>query len=186
MRVAGADGASFDTICAADAAASVPHAIPGERRLVPDGAVLFDWGARLDGYCSDLTRVYCTGRIAPNVGDLAQIVLEAQAAVLDVLKPGNRCCDADAAGRAVIAKAGHGHHFGHGVGHGVGLLVHEAPHLAPGVETVLLPGMVVTVEPAVYLPGEAGVRIEDMALITSDGCEVLSSLARTPVELQST
>lgn len=149
------------------------------------GSVLFDWGARLAGYCSDLTRVICTDTIPPQPDALTEIVLVAQAAVLGKLKPGNRCGEADAAGRAVIAKAGYGAEFGHGIGHGVGLAVHEAPRLGPGDEMVLLPGMVVTVEPGVYLPGRAGVRIEEMAVITRDGCEVLTTLPRRPGELRN-
>jgi len=185
MRVAGAEGASFETICAVDANASVPHAMPGTTLVTPESCVLFDWGARLNGYCCDLTRVFCTGRIPEELSRLADVVMQAQAAVFDKLKPGNRCADADAAGRAVIAEAGHGEHFGHGIGHGVGLVVHEAPRVSPGVDAVLEPGMIVTVEPGVYVPGQVGVRIEEMVLITEDGCEVLSNLPRRPEQLRA-
>jgi Xaa-Pro aminopeptidase len=183
MRARGADGASFETICAAGAHASMPHAVSGEGQVKAHGSVLFDWGARLAGYCSDLTRVIYGDTIPRRSDALTKIVLEAQAAAFGKLKPGNRCGEADAAGRTVIAKAGHGAEFGHGIGHGVGLAVHEAPRLGPGDKTVLLPGMVVTVEPGVYLPGRAGVRIEEMAVITRDGCEVLTTLPRWPQEL---
>jgi Xaa-Pro aminopeptidase len=114
---------------------------------------------------------------------LAEVVLDAQAAVLGKLKPGVTCGEADAAGRAVVAKSGYGRYFGHGIGHGVGLVVHEGPRIGPGCDTVLLPGMVVTVEPGVYVAGRAGVRIEELVLITEDGHEVLTSLPRRPEEL---
>jgi Xaa-Pro aminopeptidase len=180
MRVRGAEGAAFETICAAGPRASMPHAVSGEALIEPDSAVLIDWGARLDGYCSDLTRVVGTGTIPPGLHGLVEVVLDAQEAVFGCLKPGSRCGDADAAGRAVIAGAGYGDRFGHGVGHGVGLAVHEGPRLGPNSETVLQPGMVVTVEPGIYLPGEAGVRIEEMVVITAEGHQRLSSLPRRP------
>ena len=145
--------------------------------------MLFDWGARVDGYCCDLTRMVGVGRIPRQLGDLVEVVLEAQEAVFARLKPGSRCGDADAAGRAVIAKAGYGRQFGHGMGHGVGLKVHEQPSLGPHSEVVLLPGMVVTVEPGIYVPGKIGVRVEEMALITEDGHEVLTRLPRRPADL---
>ena len=183
MRLRGADGAAFETICAAGARASMPHAVSGEAKLASRQAVLFDWGARLAGYCSDLTRVVCTVRIPPKLKGLVDVVLEAQAAALQKLKPGSRSSDVDAAGRAVIAKAGYGAHFGHGMGHGVGLAVHEGPRLGLGDETILVPGMVLTVEPGVYLPGRVGVRLEQMAVVTGDGHQVLSTLPQGPEEL---
>ncbi|KPK65157.1 MAG: hypothetical protein AMK73_03730, partial [Planctomycetes bacterium SM23_32] len=183
MRARGAEAASFEPICAADAHASMPHAVSGEAEIGSDSAVLFDWGARLEGYCSDLTRMVCAGRIAPQLEACVDVVLAAQEAVLERLRPGARCGDADAAGRAVIARSGFGGQFGHGMGHGVGLAVHEGPRLGPRADTVLLPGMVVTVEPGVYVRGEAGVRIEEMALITDQGHEVLTALPRRPGEL---
>jgi Xaa-Pro aminopeptidase len=183
MRIRGADGASFETICATGAHASMPHAVSGAAEVEADSAVLFDWGARLDGYCSDLTRVVGVGTIPRNLGTLVDALLEAQDAVFGKLRPGNRCGEADAAGRAVLAKAGQGRYFGHGIGHGVGLAVHELPRVGPDGETVLLPGMVVTVEPGIYVPGAIGARIEEMVLITPDGHEVLTSLPKRPEEL---
>ena len=183
MRARGAEGASFDTICAVGANASMPHAVAADGLVEASEPVLFDWGARLNGYCSDLTRVVGAGTIPTSLAPLVDVVLEAQEAVFAKLKPGALCREADAAGRAVIARAGYGRYFGHSVGHGVGLAVHEGPSVAPKAETVLVPGMVVTVEPGVYVPGEAGVRIEEMALITPDGHEVLTSLPRRPEEL---
>ncbi len=184
MRKRGAQDAAFDIICAADAGASVPHARSGKAALSAGGSLLVDWGARQAGYCSDLTRTLCVDRISDTLKDAAEVVLEAQAAVFDKLKPGNTSGEADAAGRAVIARAGHGGHFGHGMGHGVGLAVHEAPRLGPQADEMLLPDMVVTVEPGIYIPGRFGVRIEEMALITTEGHEVLTSLPRRPAQLQ--
>lgn len=180
MRAAGADGASFPTICAVGANASKPHAVPTEAEVAARCGVLFDWGARLDGYCSDLTRMSCVGTIPRKTRELADIVMAAQEAAFGVLRPGCTCREADAAARDVVAAAGYGEFFGHGLGHGVGLEVHEAPRLAPARETVLAPGMVVTIEPGIYEPGVAGVRIEEMVLITPDGHEVLSTLPRAP------
>lgn len=183
MRAAGAEGESFDTICAVDSNASKPHAVVTERAVGPESTVMFDWGVLLDGYCSDLTRVTPVGTIPTLVEELAAVVMAAQEAAFSKLKPGNRCGEADAAARSVISEAGYGECFGHGLGHGVGLEVHEGPRLGPNVETALRPGMVVTVEPGIYLPGRAGVRIEEMVLITDSGHEVLSSLPRDPCEL---
>ncbi len=183
MRTLGADGAAFETICAVDANASVPHARSGDAVVARGSCVLFDWGARLGGYCCDLTRMVSLSTIPPRLRAFVDVVLEAQAAVFQKLRPGIRCAEVDAAGRAVIAKAGFGRHFGHGIGHGVGLAVHEGPRLGPRDETVLLPGMVVTVEPGVYLRGELGARLEQMALITSDGHELLTTLPQRPEDL---
>jgi len=183
MRAAGASHAAFDTICAVDANASKPHAVPSDDVVGPRSAILWDWGARVDGYCSDLTRVTCVSTIPDKVAELIPIVAAAQQAGIDALRPGAVCCDVDAAARSVIEDAGYGAHFGHGLGHGVGLDVHESPGLAASVDMLLEPGMIVTVEPGIYVPGEAGVRLEQMVLITPDGHEVLSSLTQDPEEL---
>ena len=185
MRTRGAEDAAFDTICAAGANASMPHAVSGDGRVAAGAGVLFDWGARLDGYCCDLTRMVGVGRIPSQLRDLVEVVLAAQEAVFARLKPDSHCGDADAAGRAVIAKAGYGRQLGHSIGHGVGLQIHEQPWMGPQSETVLLPGMVVTVEPGIYLPGEIGVRVEEMALITQEGHEVLTRLPRRPADLHA-
>jgi len=183
MRALGADGAAFETICAVDANASVPHARSGDAAVEGGSCVLFDWGARLAGYCCDLTRVIALSTIPTRWKAFVDVVLDAQAAVFQELRPGVRCAEVDAAGRAVIARAGFGRHFGHGIGHGVGLSVHEGPRLGPGGDTVLLPGMVVTVEPGIYLAGEVGVRLEQMALITANGHEPLTTLPQRPEDL---
>jgi len=185
MRARGADSAAFETICAVGPRASMPHSVPGQAKATRRQAVLLDWGARLEGYCSDLTRIICPGRIPRKLRDLVELVLEAQAAALEALRPGSRGDQVDAAAREVIARSGHAEHFGHGVGHGVGLSVHEGPRLGPRSESVLEPGMVVTVEPGIYLPGEVGVRLEQMALVTADGCEVLTMLPQRPEEFNA-
>jgi len=183
MRERGADGAAFETICAVDANASKPHATPTNDLTRPGSGVLIDWGVRLDGYCSDLTRVACIGTIPAKLGELADVVLAAQEAAFRKLAPGVACEEVDAAARAVIARAGYGPFFGHGVGHGVGLEVHEGPRLGHGSKDQLEPGMVVTIEPGVYLPGSMGVHIEEMALITPGGHQLLSTLPRRPQQL---
>jgi len=180
MREAGADGPAFPTICAAGARASMPHAVPGDRELGRNTALLVDWGARIGGYSSDLTRLVCTGTMPGKVEELTQVVLQAQEAAFRKAGPGVPCAEVDRASRSVIARAGYGPFFGHSLGHGVGLEVHEGPRVGPGEEQVLLPGMVFTVEPGVYLPGVAGARIEDVIVITSGGFDRLSSLDSVP------
>jgi len=180
MRLAGAEGPAFDTICAADAHASLPHHVSSDAAIAHSSTLLIDWGAKVNGYNSDLTRCVGVGRMQAKTQELAEIVIAAQEAALERIGPGVACEDVDRASRAVIAKAGYGRCFGHALGHGVGLEVHEGPRLAPGEKQVLLPGMVVTLEPAIYLPGTGGVRIEDMVLLTSSGCQVLSTIRKKP------
>ena len=179
-RTAGADAPAFPTICAVGERASLPHAVCTERCLGENEALLMDWGVRCEGYNSDLTRVVGTGTMPRHVTELAEVVIKAQQAAFSVLGPGVSCGDVDHAARKVVAKAGYGSRFGHSLGHGVGLEVHEGPRLGARDKQVLLPGMVVTIEPGIYLPGRAGVRIEDMAVITGGGYEILSSLTRGP------
>lgn len=179
MRSLGADGPSFPTIIAADANASLPHAIPGQRKLVAGGSLLVDWGARTGGYCSDLTRVVALGKMAPKIREIYKIVLDAQLAGIAAIKPGKPFKEVDKAARDIIAKAGFGDRFGHSLGHGIGLDIHEEPRLASRSEGVLQPGYVVTVEPGIYLPGVGGVRIEDDVLVTEKGGEVLSDLPKS-------
>ncbi|HEX7010598.1 MAG TPA: M24 family metallopeptidase, partial [Phycisphaeraceae bacterium] len=183
MRKLGADGPSFPTIVAADASASLPHAIPGPRKLRKNGIVLIDWGARWGGYCSDLTRVVALGRMPPKLREIYQIVLDAQLAAIDAIAPGKPLKEVDAAARRLIERAGYGRQFGHSLGHGIGLDIHEMPTLSPRSDKgELEPGHVVTVEPGIYLPGIGGVRIEDDVLVTPRGAQVLS---RLPKDLKS-
>jgi Xaa-Pro aminopeptidase len=172
---------SFPAIVAAGPNGALPHAEPGEREIGPDELVVFDMGARLDGYCSDGTRTYATGDPGEEARAVYGTVLEAQLAALDAVQAGARGEDVDSVARKVIEAAGHGDRFGHGLGHGVGLEVHEAPRLSPRSDDVLAPGEVVTVEPGVYLPGRLGVRIEDFVVVEDGGCRNLSTL---PKDLQ--
>ncbi len=179
MRRLGAERASFDTIVAHGAHGALPHAVPREATIEAGALVTIDWGAQLDGYCSDCTRTFAAGaEPSERAREVYELVLRAQLAGLDAVRPGVHGRDADAAARAVIEAAGHGERFGHGLGHGVGLEIHEAPRLSRASDATLAAGNVVTVEPGVYLPGELGVRIEDLVVVTDDGRERLSTLPK--------
>lgn len=176
MRQHGAEAPSFETIVAAGPNSSLPHYRPAGRKIKPGEPVLFDFGARCDGYCSDLTRVVFTGTIPTKIGEMYDVVRAAQQAAIAAIRPGVACKTVDAAAREVIADAGYAEQFIHSTGHGIGLDIHEAPALSRLVEDRLKTGMVVTVEPGIYLPGIGGVRIEDDVLVTTDGQKKLSSL----------
>jgi len=179
MRRFGAKQASFDTIVAVGQRAALPHARPTSTRIGEANFLLIDWGAtNFQGYHSDLTRMLATGTISPKLEKLHGVVLNAQQQAIDAIRPGIAGSDVDAIGRDVIAKAGWGKNFGHGLGHGIGLEIHEGPRLSRISKDILKPGMVVTVEPGIYLPGVGGIRIEDDVLVTRNGHEVLTSLPR--------
>lgn len=175
----GASEASFPIIVAEGPNSSLPHARPGDRRIGVGSAVLIDWGATVDHYRSDLTRVVFIHRIPPRFRRMYENVLAAQLEAIGAIRPGVRMCDVDAKARGLLASVGLGRRFGHGLGHGLGLDIHEAPRLARKVTDRLETGMVVTVEPGVYIPGTGGVRIEDDVLVTDSGAEVLSSLPKS-------
>jgi Xaa-Pro aminopeptidase len=174
LRRKGAVGPSFPFIVVSGPRSSLPHGQPSERRLVPGDIVIVDFGVIYEGYCSDLTRTFILGPPRSEQTALYELVLAAQERALALAGPGVAAASVDAAAREVIAKAGYGDYFGHSLGHGVGLEIHETPHLSSSSTEELQPGMVVTVEPGVYLPGAGGVRIEDVILITEQGREVLS------------
>lgn len=178
IRLFGGESCSFKPIVAVGPRAALPHAQPSERRIAECDFVLIDWGARGRLYLSDLTRVLATARISPKLERIYGVVLQAQLAAIAAIKPGALMKDVDAAARDSIAKAGYGKHFGHGLGHGIGLEIHESPRLASNQDGPLKAGMVVTVEPGVYLPGWGGVRIEDDVLVTRTGHEVLSKVPK--------
>jgi Xaa-Pro aminopeptidase len=180
MREQGAEP-SFPTIVAAGPNGALPHAEPGEREIGRGELVVFDMGAKLDGYCSDGTRTFATGEPGERAREVYETVREAQTAALAAVKAGVRAEDVDKVARDPIGAAGYGERFGHGLGHGVGLEVHEEPRVSPRSEDVLRPGEVVTIEPGVYLPGELGVRIEDLVVVTEQGLRNLSGL---PKDLQ--
>ena len=173
---------SFPAIVAAGPNGALPHAEPAEREIGKGELVVFDMGAKLDGYCSDGTRTFATGDPGERAREVYEVVRQAQAAALEAIKAGVGGEAVDSAARGIIDAAGHGERFGHGLGHGVGMEVHEEPRLSPRAEDVLGAGEVVTVEPGVYLPGELGVRIEDLVVVTEEGYRNLSGLSK---ELQS-
>ena len=177
-RQFGAKRMSFETIVAVGPRAALPHARPTARRIGESDFTLIDWGVDEGLYMSDLTRVLATDRISPKLRKLYGVVLKAQLAGIDAVRPSATCEQVDRAARAVIEQAGFGKHFGHGLGHGIGLEIHEAPRLAQGQDRVLKPGMIVTVEPGIYFPGWGGIRIEDDVLVTRDGHEVLTSVPK--------
>jgi Xaa-Pro aminopeptidase len=178
MRMAGAKCASFPPIVAVGPRAALPHARPTLERLGAAGYFLLDWGACGRLYKSDLTRLVATGKIPPKLERVYRLVLKAQTAAIAAIRPGASCHDVDQVARAIIDEAGFGKNFGHGLGHGIGLAVHEAPRMARGIQQPLEAGMVVTVEPGIYLPGWGGVRIEDDVLVTRKGHEVLTTLPK--------
>jgi Xaa-Pro aminopeptidase len=176
MRELGAEGPSFSSIVAAGAHGALPHAKPRSCEIEPDVLLTIDWGALLDGYCSDCTRTYATGpRVSEQACEVYALVLAAQEAALAAVRPGISGRELDAVAREVVEAAGHGAHFGHGLGHGVGLEVHEGPRLSKTAPPdPLLEGNAVTIEPGVYLPGSLGVRIEDLVIVTAAGPDVLT------------
>lgn len=184
MKQQGAEKPSFDTIVASGPRGALPHGKASEKVIVAGELVTLDFGAQYQGYCSDMTRTFLvTGRDpAPEKMPLWSVyhtVLTAQLAAIAAIRPGVRCCDVDAAARNVIAEAGYGANFGHNTGHAIGIDVHENPRFSPTDTTILQPGMLLTVEPGIYLEGQGGVRIEDVVLVTADGAEVLYTLPKT-------
>lgn len=179
MRRLGAQAPSFPSIVAAGEHAALPHAEPRDVEIPRDVLVTIDWGAYLDGYCSDCTRTYATGAPGEDATRVYELVLEAQEAALAAVRAGISGPDVDGVARRIIDDAGHAEHFGHGVGHGVGMEIHEGPRLSRTAgDEPLRVGNVVTVEPGVYLPGRLGVRIEDLALVGDDGSERLTRLPK--------
>lgn len=183
MRSEGADGVAFQPIVASGLNSSRPHAIASEKVLELGDFVTIDLGAKVDGYCADMTRTVVLGRASDQQREIHAVVLEAQSAGFQALRGGLRGQDIDAKARAVIEAAGFAGRFGHGLGHGVGLEVHELPTVSPRGRAAVLTGSVVTVEPGIYIPGLGGVRIEDLAVVESEGCTLLSGSPRELLEL---
>lgn len=169
---------SFPSIVAVGHRSALPHASPTSQRLGEADFTLIDWGVNEGLYMSDLTRVLVTGKLLPKLRKIYEVVLKAQMAAIAAVRPGVSCEAVDKVARTIIDKAGYGKQFGHGLGHGTGLEIHEAPRLAQGQTRVLAAGMIVTVEPGIYLEGWGGVRIEDDILVTREGHEVLTSVPK--------
>jgi Xaa-Pro aminopeptidase len=178
FREAGAEDVSFPTVVAVGETGASPHAVPGERVAEEGLLVTVDAGCVLEGYCSDCTRTFAVGRVPDRLAWIHAVCLEAQLAGLAAVRPGVSGRHADAASRVPIEAASLGWAYGHGLGHGVGIEIHEAPVLRPESTDVLEPGNVVTVEPGIYLPGEGGVRIEDLVLVSPEGSERLTTFPK--------
>ena len=175
MRRYGAERPSFETIVASGANGALPHAVPGAGQIRKNKSLTIDMGLILDGYCSDMTRNFVPAKASKKYRKIHKIVRMAQRAGMAAIRPGVRCCDADKAARKVIEKAGFGENFGHSLGHGVGLAVHEAPSLSPRSRKKLKPGMIVTVEPGIYIAGWGGIRLENMGVVREEGFENFNS-----------
>jgi Xaa-Pro aminopeptidase len=182
-RLAGAEGMSFDTIVASGERSALPHGHATSATLPRRGFVTLDFGVILDGYCSDMTRTVHMGKALPGERDVYDSVLEAQEAAVAAVAPGVTAGDVDEAARSVLRRDKLDRYFSHSTGHGVGLEIHEGPRLAAKQKQVLEQGMVITIEPGVYLPGRFGVRIEDMVLVTATGGEVLTPSVKAWIEL---
>ena len=182
MREGGAEAMSFDPIVAAGGNGAKPHAIPTDRALQSGDLVVMDFGCKFEGYCSDMTRTVAIGQLDDRCREIYDVTLRAQEAALSALMPGKTGVQVDRVARDIINDAGYGAYFGHGLGHGVGLEIHEVPRLTPtrAGEIVLMENHIVTVDPGIYLPGVAGVRIEDLCVVTKQGARRLS---HSPKEL---
>jgi Xaa-Pro aminopeptidase len=175
MRKAGAESESFDTIAASGAASALPHAVPRPKRLQNNSPLVIDMGLILDGYCSDMTRTVCLGSPDRKYREIHRIVRKAQLAGIKAVKAGATGQQVDRAARRIITEAGYGKFFGHALGHGVGMAVHEQPRVSSKSRRKLKAGMVITIEPGIYIPGWGGIRLEDMVVVRENGCENLNT-----------
>jgi Xaa-Pro aminopeptidase len=178
LRERGAERPSFDTIVAAGAHGALPHATPRAVEIRAGDLVVIDWGAMLDGYCSDCTRTVAAGDVSDEAATIYAMVLEAQLEGLAAITAGASGREVDSVAREAIDAHGYGQEFGHSLGHGVGLEIHEGPRLAQRSDDVLVPGNVVTVEPGIYLSRQFGIRIEDLVVVTGNGCDVLTGVSK--------
>ncbi|MGA8273554.1 MAG: Xaa-Pro peptidase family protein [Candidatus Sulfotelmatobacter sp.] len=177
-RQEGAEGMSFPTIIASGIRSALPHGRATAQPIAGSGFVVCDFGVILAGYCSDQTRTVWVGTASKEARHAYESVREAQQAAIAEVRPGISVGEVDAAARRVLRKAGLGRYFSHSTGHGVGLEIHEIPRVAAGQKEILKPGMVITIEPGVYFPGKWGVRIEDMVVVSENGCEVLTPTSK--------
>ena len=174
MTSLGASGPSFDTIVASGHRGALPHGVASDKVIEDGDMVTLDFGAWYKGYASDITRTFAVGSVSPEMEEIYNIVLESQLKSLDEIKAGMTGKEADSIARDVISAKGHGEHFGHSLGHGLGLEVHELPGLSQKSTMTLEPGMVITIEPGIYVDGLGGVRIEDDAVVTEKGLKKLT------------
>lgn len=184
MRRAGASGGSFEFIVASGIRSAMPHGTASTKRVQSGEFLTMDFGAIYQGYCSDITRTVFMGDPEEKHREVYEIVLAAQRAGIQAVAPGRTGKEVDAVARGIIEKAGYGDYFGHGLGHSVGLAIHEGPNLNKREERLLEPGMVITVEPGIYIPSWGGVRIEDIVLVTEEGCEVLTQAPKEFIILE--
>jgi Xaa-Pro aminopeptidase len=182
-RKSGAEAMSFTTIVAGGLRSAMPHGVASQAALPEAGFVVLDYGIVLGGYCSDMTRTVHLGKASPKARELYNAVLEAQLSAISAVCPGVPAAQVDRAARNVLKRAKLARYFTHSTGHGVGLEIHESPRVGANVQAELRPGMVITIEPGAYIPGECGVRIEDMVLVTANGYEVLTPVGKTLLEL---
>ena len=174
---------SFETIVASGARSALPHGRASSQSVPSGGFVVLDFGVILAGYCSDMTRTVHVGNPPSKARQMYESLREAQQAAREAVRPGVTAGEVDLAARSLLRKAGYGRFFTHSTGHGVGLEIHEAPRVARGQADVLEPGMVITIEPGIYIPGQGGARIEDMVAVTDSGHELLTSTRRELITL---
>ncbi|MCH5266395.1 MAG: aminopeptidase P family protein [Lachnospiraceae bacterium] len=183
LKEEGADGLSFDTIAASGIHSAMPHAVPTNKPLESGDFLTLDFGCRYRGYCSDMTRTLVMGKASDRQKEIYDTVLRAQERALAGIRPGMSGKEVDALARDVIREAGYGDCFGHSLGHSLGLDIHEKPAFSPKEDTIIQPGMVITVEPGVYIEDFGGVRIEDVVVITEAGCENITHSSKEFIEI---
>lgn len=183
MKEEGADGLSFDTIAASGLHSAMPHAVPTDKPLEAGDFLTMDFGCIYKGYCSDMTRTVVIGHASDRQRAIYQTVLDAQQAALEGIRPGMTGMEVDALARDVIKERGYGDNFGHSLGHSVGLEIHESPCFSEKDKTVIEPGMVITVEPGIYIEGFGGVRIEDVIVVTEQGCKNITHSEKNLIEI---
>lgn len=184
MRKNGATNASFNFIVASGVRSSLPHGVASKKVIEKGDFVTLDYGCIYEGYCSDMTRTVVVGKANERQKEIYSLVLKAQETALEAVKPGITGKQLDKIARHIIEEKGYGEYFGHGLGHGVGLEIHELPHVNMMGDTPLEPGMVITIEPGIYVPNFGGVRIEDLVVVKDDGYNVLSKTPKELIEIQ--
>ena len=184
IRQNGGDGLAFDTILVSGENTSLPHGEPGTRRIQNGDFITMDFGAKVGGYCTDMTRTVAFGSVTEQMEKVYNIVLQAQLAGCAAVKAGVSCFDVDKAARDIISKTGYGDNFGHGLGHSLGIEIHENPRFSPSCTAITKVGHVMTVEPGIYLSGNFGIRIEDTVYVTENGCENFAKSTKNLIVLQ--